>query len=289
MSKVSQEVGERIKQIEREIISQEAAARGEPDGRLRISKGLNAPRYYAVQRGQEIGVYIKKDELTKAKELAQKDYRGKVLRSLKQEKKLLENLAAFYFGSAGSKAEGKAHGGSVGRGGLSEDFYYGPEELIRGNLTKERRDLTTPIVQDEEDFVSEWMAKEYERKPFREGAPEYYSNDSVQMRSKSEVIIAGILEKYGVPYHYEMPLRLEGVGTIYPDFTVLNVKTRTTMYWEHMGMMDNPEYQDKALERIHLYERAGLFPGIELILTHETSTRPLQTRVIERVIEKYLL
>ena len=26
---------------------------------------------------------------------------------------------------------------------------------------------------------------------------------------------------------------------IHPDFTVLNVRTREILYWEHLGMMDN--------------------------------------------------
>ena len=37
---------------------------------------------------------------------------------------------------------------------------------------------------------------------------------------------------------------------IHPDFTVLNVRTREILYWEHLGMMDNKEYIESALAKI---------------------------------------
>ncbi|MEE3440399.1 MAG: hypothetical protein VZR07_10670, partial [Ruminococcus sp.] len=44
------------------------------------------------------------------------------------------------------------------------------------------------------------------------------------VRSKSEVIIADALYYANIPYHYEKPIKV-GDRVIYPDFTVLNVKT----------------------------------------------------------------
>ena len=295
MSRVSEEVQARITEIERVIRSQEAESRREPEGRLRISCQNGSSRYYLVNSKQKSETYLKKEQYETAKELAQKDYRQRVLRSLRKEKEFLEKLNDFYVEGAKEKAQTGGRGKHGNRGKTknssmqSDTFFYGPEELLRGRLRADRRALTEPIVQNEEEFVEEWMAAEYERKPFRVDAPEYFSNNNVQMRSKSEVIIAGLLEKYGVPFHYEKPLYVSGCGIVHPDFTVLNVRKRKTMYWEHMGMMDDPEYLDHALERILQYEKDGIFPGTELILTHETAMRPLQTKIIESVIEKYLL
>ncbi|SFH72967.1 hypothetical protein SAMN04487830_106120 [Pseudobutyrivibrio sp. OR37] len=61
------------------------------------------------------------------------------------------------------------------------------------------------------------------------------------VRSKSEKIIADALEKYNVPYQYEPMLEL-GYNTIYPDFVVLNLRTRKTVYWEHLGLVSDIEY-----------------------------------------------
>lgn len=52
------------------------------------------------------------------------------------------------------------------------------------------------------------------------------------MRSKSEVIIADLLNKEGIPYRYEFPLYLKEFNTVYPDFTILNVRKRKEIYWE---------------------------------------------------------
>ena len=77
--------------------------------------------------------------------------------------------------------------------------------------------------------------------------------------------------------------------TIHPDFTVLNVRKRKEYLWEHLGMMDDPEYSKSALERIRQYEKQGFYPGDKLIITHETSENPLPTRLIDDIISHYLL
>ena len=53
--------------------------------------------------------------------------------------------------------------------------------------------------------------------------------------------------------------------------------------------MDNPEYCNKALKKIDLYIRSGIFPGEKLITTFETSEKTLDTRVIHRIITEQLL
>ena len=73
---------------------------------------------------------------------------------------------------------------------------------------------------------------------------------------------------------------------IHPDFTILRRSDRKEVYWEHLGMMDDPEYAANALMRIDLYERNGIFPGDRLILTHETGRQPLRTRLIEVLAER---
>lgn len=109
------------------------------------------------------------------------------------------------------------------------------------------------------------------------------------MRSKTEILIANALNKHGIPYHYEKPLYLDGYGTIHPDFTVLNVRLRKEFYWEHMGLMDDVDYAEKALQRITAYEKNGYFPGTELILTHETQKYPMDSRLIDKMIRRYLM
>ena len=268
MSQLSECLAPRIAEITREIRNLEAFLKKAPEGRLRISSIKGRPRYYHVSDPENpSGSYIPQSERALACSLAQKDYAKKALVSLRQERSLLQKLRTLY--------------------GDSDDFFAGPEEvLFRGSSA--RSALVTPIVPDDESFSADWLSDTYESKPFYDESAEYYSGE-IRVRSKSEWMIAETLSKKGVPFYYERPLYLSGLGTIHPDFTVLNVKRRKTMYWEHMGMMDDEEYAGRALERIEAYLMNGLLPGIDLILTHETAERPLRPRLIEDLIEAYLL
>jgi hypothetical protein len=65
------------------------------------------------------------------------------------------------------------------------------------------------------------------------------------MASKNEVIIAGLLDQL-VPgrWLYEEPLACADGRVVRPDFTIATDDGRT-VYWEHAGMLDLPEYARK--------------------------------------------
>ena len=58
-------------------------------------------------------------------------------------------------------------------------------------------------------------------------------------------------------------------------------------YWEHFGMMDNPEYASPACRKIKTYCDNGIIPSINLIMTYETSACPIGMERIEQVAEYY--
>lgn len=74
----------------------------------------------------------------------------------------------------------------------------------------------------------------------------------------------------------------------YPDFTLLNIRTRKEILWEHFGMMDDPEYVEKAVQKIMTYEQNEIFQGENLILTYETRKIPLNQKTIMRKLWQYL-
>ena len=84
-------------------------------------------------------------------------------------------------------------------------------------------------------------------------------------------------------------MRLSNGIVVHPDFTVLRMKDRKILYWEHLGMMDDSEYMRNAVRKIESYEESGLYPGKDLILSHETIRKPLNTKMIEKIVEKYIL
>ena len=122
--------------------------------------------------------------------------------------------------------------------------------------------------------------------------PEYLTARGERVRSKSEIIIADTLFRLKIPYRYEYPLNLKNTKgeklTLYPDFTCLNLRTRREFYWEHFGMMDNSEYSENVVQKLHLYEQNGIIPGKNLIITMETSTIPINTKQIELLAKSYL-
>ncbi len=134
----------------------------------------------------------------------------------------------------------------------SEEVYYG--------LSEKRQPLVVPPIETDRTFLEKWTSFQYQGKPFKEN----------------------------VPYRYECPIRLMGSGTVYPGFTVLNKRLRKEYIWEHFGMMDDPEYAEKAVRKTNLYQRNGYFPGENLILTYETSVTPVNTQDLKRIIEYYL-
>ena len=110
-----------------------------------------------------------------------------------------------------------------------------------------------------------------------------------KVRSKSEVIIANMLNTKGIPYHYEFPVKINSSLTIYPDFLCLNKRTRQEFYWEHCGMMDDSGYSRELVKRLALYAQKNIIPGKNLILTMETREQPLNTKDVERVIDALLV
>ncbi len=101
--------------------------------------------------------------------------------------------------------------------------------------------------------------------------------------------IANTLNKLKIPYKYECPLEVRKGLCFYPDFTVLNVRKRKVYYWEHRGMMDDREYAKHAVSRIKEYESNGIIIGKNLIISEETSSTPLGSNDIIRLIDAYLL
>lgn len=108
------------------------------------------------------------------------------------------------------------------------------------------------------------------------------------VRSKSEVIIANCLHYNGLEYIYEPELVLEG-RVKRPDFKVVDDDTGETWYWEHCGMMSDPEYRKRWEAKKKFYAKNGIVEGQNLIVTYDDEQGGLDSKVVEDLIQKYLL
>ena len=86
------------------------------------------------------------------------------------------------------------------------------------------------------------------------------------VRSKSEVIIANLLHEKDVRFTYESPLLAKDGSMHLPDFTI--VSSGKTTFWEHLGVLDNPDYAARWQRKLLWYQK--WFPG-QLVTTQEGS------------------
>lgn len=115
-------------------------------------------------------------------------------------------------------------------------------------------------------------------------ALKFYTKMGIIVRSKSEVIIATALYDNNIKFEYEKAIKISDV-IYYPDFTV-EKKNGDIILWEHLGLIDNPDYRNKAYRKILKYNENGYYQGKNLILTYETVESPLDPMDVEHEIEK---
>lgn len=264
MNKIIKQLTEELEVLDKIILKAEKSLEGSPNGILRISKSGNTMQYYRREDEKDRnGKYIKKKDMGIVYELAQKEYDEEVLSAARSQKKKISGFLR----------------------------QYSPDKVknIYTTLTPERQLLTTPYIIPDAQYVSRWKNRVYEGKGFREDAPEIYTENGERVRSKSEKMLADKLRAMNIPYLYEYPLYLNGYGFVYPDFTLLNVWTREEFYLEHFGMMDDEKYTESAVLKIESYERNEIFPGEKLLITYETSKHPLDMKLFEQIIKRYLV
>ena len=105
------------------------------------------------------------------------------------------------------------------------------------------------------------------------------------VRSKSEVIIANALHYNGLDYEYEPELKLED-KIKRPDFKVEDYDTGVVWYWEHCGMMTDPQYKKRWEDKRKFYEKNGIVEGKNLIVTYDDEKGGLDSDKIQQIIQE---
>lgn len=132
-----------------------------------------------------------------------------------------------------------------------------------------------------------WRSIKYEGNPYRPDQKIHRTPGGIYVRSKSELLIATHLEYMDIPYRYEAPLVLEG-NTVYPDFSILRPADNKLIYWEHMGMLDDFDYAQKASMKLMQYFQCNIRPYDNLITTYDDNGT-LDMAHIEQITNTMLL
>jgi len=230
-----------------------------PKGKLLCVHNGKYHKWY--HSGENPPVYIPKKERRLAEQLAVKKYLSLQQEELIQQKKVIDSYL-------------KIH---------SEEKLKSEQMLSDGSDYKE---LLSPYFTPTSREFLDWMNSPYEKNQQYPEQLVHKTPSGNYVRSKSEVLIDMLLHMNKIPFRYECALQLGSIR-VYPDFTILHPRTGKIFYWEHFGLMDEPEYYQNAYSKLKKYASCGIVPSINLITTYETKECPLSTELIERIIEYY--
>ena len=243
-----------LNKLKKEVISL-------PEGRLRCTSSNGMEQFFVN------GVYSSKNEMEFIQGIAQREYDENMISILEDNIKKLRSVQRIYLEKKMDKCYMDA--------------------------CDARKKLVTPACESLQERVERFLSEEYSPGVFSENnRTEFYTQLGERVRSKSELLIADCLYRNHVPYRYEKPLMLPGwINEIElrPDFTVMNTRTGENIIYEHLGMMDDSEYVERNMRKLDLYERNGYLIGKNLIITHETSTSPLNLAIVETYIETFFV
>lgn len=248
-----------VGQIKKELAKIEQELALLPEGRIVVSGQGKYTKWYKVDEEKQY-VYLPKHCAAEAEQLAKKKY----LQARKDA--LMQELTAINFYL-------RHHTEAISQ---TDQLFYDPRYagLLRATMEPEAPDIL------------EWANAPYERNT---KYPEKLIHPTMKgdmVRSKSEAFIANSLYQKNIPYRYECALELDGI-IYYPDFTILHPRTRKKWIYEHFGIMDNTSYAHNATNKIELYSSHGYIMNANFIATFETAEFPLDSVLVEELIELY--
>ena len=239
-----------LKKYKAELLAVDAELAKLPRGGL-TRKGT---RYYHFIDGKELGI-------TNDKQLIKELCRKRCLLLLKKD--LVKNIS--FVSRPSEKVIRQSHEERLGKlpkayDGLPKAYFYHPS-------------------------IEPWLEKSYPKMPFKAEDRKYKTKNGTLLRSKSEYIIANLLEEYGIPYRYEIPMKM-GSKIIYPDFVIKHPYTGKTIIWEHFGALHQPKYEASMNEKMKFYLAQGLIPFETIIYTFEFDIE--NTTRLESLVETIL-
>lgn len=263
-SKVKESVQQRLLALEEQLKNIRNEYATLPDGKIRFWGYDDKVRYYMKTPDSPTnGVYISRNNLQLIKDLCRKAYLEEVMAELENEQKLLLQF--------------------------NQEYDSNKVSAVYQNMDERIRNFTTNISPTDEECLAIWNSETYQPKEIPEDLPLFLTDNKEKVRSKSEILIANSLKRFGVPYKYEHPLKLGNKIVFYPDFMCFNVRLRRTIIWEHFGMLSDSQYVENMIKKLNLYAKNGFYLGINLIVTFESNNVPLDMEIVESLIHQYLL
>lgn len=261
---ITDAIKDRISSLDLLISRLRESLASRPAGKLYFSSQRGKTRFYHSVSGKR-RYYIGVDDKELLKKLSQKEYEQKRLEYALEEKSQLQKLL--------------------------KTLPPSDPDIVLESIDERIRKYVKPDLSEDEAFARRWLDTEFEQ----HWKTEYHRIETLRkdlVISKSEALIADRLFSEGVPYRYEQILRL-GRGfkqmVFYPDFTILNKRTRKLFYWEHLGILGDRNYCQDNLTKLDTYARYGIIQGKNLILTYESEGKTLSMAYVMKMIKEFLI
>lgn len=266
MKELSIEINKRIKEINALITQSTTRIRKYSNYedihvQSNMSRGRN--QFYYIDKKTHKKEFIKGKDMKRFSKYIQRDYDFAVNKKLLQIQKKLMRIEKDIQG-----------------------IDLGQVKEIYEMQTPSKKSYITPIIPSDEDFIARWYE---EHKGAQNTFPiegNIYTERGEHVRSKSEKILADLFYKYDIPYVYEPKIKMNNGHMVCPDFALLNKETRQTIYWEHLGLINQDEYAVRNLEKLHEYEESSLILGENLLISMESTKKGLNTKLVEMQIKK---
>ena len=239
----------RAEELEKLIAEAQQEVKDAPEGEIQCIQDKGRERWYRSIDGKKR--YISQKDRSLAEALALKKYRKYQIREWTQERDLLNK-------------------------GIAMDRKRTANALLRNPIMAD-------LLSDHLDPGKKWAIEPFQSNPLYPEQKIYISQGGVRVRSKSEWMICSIYERYKIPFRYECQLMVGG-HVFYPDFTVRHPQTNKIFIHEHFGMMDDPDYYEKTMGKLRIYNNNGWLMMQNLLISSESSAEPIDIRLVERMI-----
>lgn len=249
---------DRLKLIENELINLKKDYSNQPPGKLICVNNGKYTKWYNSHDG--ITEYIPKGTPNIAKTLAYKKFILAKINDLEKESRAIKSYLRI-LGDNSNKAE----------------------KLINNPAFQQL--ITKPQYCFSEQ-LNEWLASDYRKCTKHPEHLIHKSTGGAKLRSKSEANIHSALCLHNIPFRYEAELVLSG-NVIYPDFTLRHPHTGEKIYWEHFGLISQPDYRKDFLFKMNLYTSNGIIPSINLITSYETPDKPYTFYDAEQTLKQF--
>lgn len=172
---------------------------------------------------------------------------------------------------------------------MIKQFYPYDPESIREEMKPIYKEIQLTEFKSEKDQeIERWHAAEAEGGIYYAEGLKHIAVSGIRVRSKSEAIIADLLDSHNIQYKYEEPLFI-GREKYIPDFTIINKSFPDKIYWEHFGMTYDPVYRENMEIKLASYGKGGIIPWKNLIVTFESEDGGIDVARINEIIKKMVL